>query len=1373
MKLSRARSNFVKLSSFFFSYSPWMVIVSIIAGVIAGASGAALMTLINAKLANPTNHSTNALLVFISVALLVMLSTVVSSILSNRLAQRSNFDLRMNICRSLLNASLRQIEIAGDGRVLTTLTQDVHAIVTAFMRVPFLCINVAIIAVCLIYLGSLSINMLIALVSFVIFAIVSYVLPQRKANRYMVMAREEQANLLGHFRALNQGAKELKLHNRRREAFFSKVIQPSAELLKKYNLESGNIYVLLEGWGRVLYFVAIGLVLYALPMMLGDINAQTLTGYALMVLYMSSPVQAIVNSVPIFINAGISLNKIENLGLTLSASGNERFLLLPVDEPQNWRELELVEVTHAYYREREEGNFTLGPLNLTIRAGELLFLVGGNGSGKSTFAKLLSGLYKPDTGEIHIDGHEVTDENREYYRQLFTVVFTEFHVFEQLLGLDSPNLDSKAAKYLEELQLDQKVHVSDGKLSTTDLSHGQRKRLALLTAYLEDRPVYIFDEWAADQDPQFKEVFYHRILPDLKARGKTVVVISHDDRFYHVADRIIKLDYGKIVEDSVVSSIPEFEESYAGVLVGAKLAPAIPAKPNGNSQVGPLFSFAEFEAAQKARAVIPETTLEASPQRPYIFSIACFLIACAMVFFIGMQRPPAPLSETVSATEFSSARAMKHLEIIAAQPHPVGSSGHAEVRQYLVKVLNDAGLQTEVQEYRAIRQGQRATTAAKLNNVVARLEGTDPQSKSIMLTAHYDSVPNSPGASDDGAGVATLLETLRALKAGPPLRHGVIFLFTDGEEMGLLGAKGFMDEHPWARNVGLVLNFEARGTGGPVFMFETSDQNGSLITEFAKTAPYPFASSLMYTIYKLLPNDTDLTVFRRGGIPGFNFAFVGGSNRYHTQRDNLSQLDQGSLQHSGSYALALTRHFATSSSELPRARDVIYFDVLGAVLITYSQSWVIPMLVVLTALWALIVFTGLRRAKLNWRGLALGLAAFCSSVIACAGGATLLWLGLAMMGGNINSRTNAWLFFISLTAISFALTATFYFLFRKVATLENLFIGTLFGWLVITAGISLYLPGTSFLFIWPLFFSLLGAGLPFVIRKLDIDSWLLALLFGVCSLPGLLFLTVATHQVFQGFGMVMPGVLMLLVVLLLALLTPFFRYIPSRYKWAIPGAAVMIGLVFFAIAYVKPVYNSDSPRSNQVTYNLDADTGQASWISGDRQIDEWTSQFFTTEALAQSLASEQPSSRRRAMKVSAPYVALDAPQLSVRSDHSQGDTRILRVHITPRANTRILDLAIDGTPLSSVTLEGKPLEPPKAPANPPRWDFSYVGVPREGFELEIATKSGAPLKLLTSSTADGFPAIPGLSVRPRPDNLIPSQNSDTTIVLKSFDLGPR
>src|SRR6185369_13067723 len=280
----------------------------------------------------------------------------------------------------------------------------------------------------------------------------------------------------------------------------------------------------------------------------------------------------------------------------------------------------------------------------------------------------------------------------------------------------------------------------------------------------------------------------------------------------------------------------------------------------------------------------------------YVLSAAgIMLVIITAVLVVYQMNPPLP-AVSAPLTEFSGERALKHLTAIAQRPRPSGSSEHTAVANYIQNELTVLGLSPEIQQTQAV------------TNILGRLKGTSDE-KAVLLAAHYDTVPKSPGAADNGSAVAAILETLRALKSRQPLRNDVIALFSDGEEAGLLGAKAFVYQHPWAKDVGVVLNFDARGTSGPVIMFETSDKNGWLIKEFAKAAPHPAANSLAPALYALMPNDTDLTVFKVAGFAGLNFAYIIGLNHYHTPLDNLTNIDHRSLQHQGSTALALTRHF--------------------------------------------------------------------------------------------------------------------------------------------------------------------------------------------------------------------------------------------------------------------------------------------------------------------------------------------------------------------------------------------------------------------------------------------------------------------------------
>ena len=355
-----------------------------------------------------------------------------------------------------------------------------------------------------------------------------------------------QDELFGHFRGMTEGAKELKLHARRRLGFLA-LLDDTAQALRKLVLEARTMFSIAANWAGLLFFLVIGLFLF-LPQTSGQTN-EAMTGFTLVLLFIRGPIQIFLNMLPAIGQGGVALDKIERLGLTLPIEASEAG---PAEEPgSSWKRLDMVGVCHAYEREGEEKSFTLGPINLEFEPGELTFLVGGNGSGKTTFAKLITGLYLPEAGDILLNGVPVTTSTARLPPALLRGL-RRVHLFDRLHGFEAQTIDAQARRYLGLLHLDHKVVREGGLLSTTELSRGQRKRLALLTAYLEDRPIYVFDEWAADQDPQFKEVFYTRLLPELKWRGKTVLVITHDDGYFGVADRVLKLEDGKLIEDVAV-----------------------------------------------------------------------------------------------------------------------------------------------------------------------------------------------------------------------------------------------------------------------------------------------------------------------------------------------------------------------------------------------------------------------------------------------------------------------------------------------------------------------------------------------------------------------------------------------------------------------------------------------------------------------------------------------------------------------------------------------------------------------------------------------------------------------------------------------------
>jgi putative ATP-binding cassette transporter len=523
----------------------WKLLVAAgVLGALSGITNVALLAIIHQALEQPGASTSRLLALFFACCLAVLLTRIGSQVFLVRLSQKSISRVRLGLCQRILESPLRHLEEIGSHRMLSSLTGDVQMLAYALHSVPSVGISVVILCCGAIYLGMLSSTVLVGALLFTALGIASYWYTSRWAKPYLQAGRELQDVLLRHIRSLIHGVKEMKIHHQRRRDFVERMLQPTEAEVRENQFIGDCLQDAAATWGRLLFMVAIGLLLFAWPR-IQQLDARTLTGYTLAIFFLMSPLERIVGSLPLMVRAAISANKIQRLGLMLGEEPAEATAVTPI---ASWERIELSAVTHVYYREGHERGFLLGPIDLTLRPGEIVFIVGGNGSGKTTLAKLLTGLYVPEEGEIRLDGEPIGAENRESYRQLFTAIFDDAVVFEGLLGLEAPDRDGQAARYLRELRLDHVVRVADGVFSTTELSRGQRKRLALLTAYLENRSLYLFDEWAADQDPAFKRTFYQQILPELKRRGKTVIAITHDDRYFIGADRVIKLEEGRVVE---------------------------------------------------------------------------------------------------------------------------------------------------------------------------------------------------------------------------------------------------------------------------------------------------------------------------------------------------------------------------------------------------------------------------------------------------------------------------------------------------------------------------------------------------------------------------------------------------------------------------------------------------------------------------------------------------------------------------------------------------------------------------------------------------------------------------------------------------------
>jgi putative ATP-binding cassette transporter len=450
--------------------------------------------------------------------------------------------LRLHVSEHLARSPYRDIERHGPARLLATLTEDVVAVSEFFATLPRLAMYAAVLFGCAAYLIVLA----PAAAGIVAVAVAVAVALERwlgnTTQEHLLRARAAEDVVIGHFRALFYGAKELKLNGARRRMFLANELAHGVTQASEERA-SGLTRYAAAGARRVLvFYLVIGGVIFGLAPVLG-LGPEVSSGYALMYLYMMLPLQSLIDAVPATERARIALRRMEAIGVR-GEPHDDISLPAPCFDPLACLRLE--DVTHSYRRDDEDGTFTLGPVSLELRPGELVYLIGGNGSGKTTLAKVIAGLYTPQTGRVLWNGASVDDARREAYRQQFSAIFSDFHLFESLLGIDHYQRDDRARALLSTLGLAHKVQIEDGRLSTTQLSAGQRKRLALLVALLEERPIHIFDEWAADQDAVYRERFYTEILPELKRRGKAVLVITHDDRFFHLADRCLVLDAGQL-----------------------------------------------------------------------------------------------------------------------------------------------------------------------------------------------------------------------------------------------------------------------------------------------------------------------------------------------------------------------------------------------------------------------------------------------------------------------------------------------------------------------------------------------------------------------------------------------------------------------------------------------------------------------------------------------------------------------------------------------------------------------------------------------------------------------------------------------------------
>jgi hypothetical protein len=765
------------------------------------------------------------------------------------------------------------------------------------------------------------------------------------------------------------------------------------------------------------------------------------------------------------------------------------------------------------------------------------------------------------------------------------------------------------------------------------------------------------------------------------------------------------------------------------------------------------------------------------PLQSQLAALLMLIVLVAItVLCVRQQLTPDVVPDTAAATAHSSQRAMVHLRQIARKPHPVGSEEHDLVRDYIIDTLTEMGVEVEMQSTVVWRQRGDTAVAASVDNIVARLRGTGDGS-AILLDAHYDSVAMGPGAADDGAAVAVLLETLRAVQAGPPLTNDLILLINDAEEIGLLGTLAFVDQHPWAEDVRIVLNLEARGSSGPSLMFQTSTGNAGLIQVLAQT-PYPVASSLSHDVYKLLPNDTNFSIHWRAGYAGYDFAFIDQVYAYHTALDSVELIDERSLQHHGANVLSLVRLLgAMTPHELAQLtddqQDSIYFNIIGHTMVRYPALWAMHLSVLLAIITVAVIVFAMRRKRATAWGLLKGGLLSAAAVLATAVAVWLLrWLVLRLDPGVAEMLAgepyNGKLYAAAAVCLGLAIVSGIFAWTRKRwVNATELALGAAYLWLIGAFATAAYLTGGSYLLAWPLLFAL--AGLTAHLQLTDDDDQeppvQLILLLGLLAVPLVLLLTSIVSLLFAGLTWSMAHVIIVLPAAGLCLLALQLDLIRLKDRRPLAVIAAAGCLAFLVAAALDAGFSPDRPRPNSLSYSLDADEAAATWISYDRQLDPWTSQAIAEE-------ERTPRVNGIGWQAAAPVLSLPVPEVEVTGDQTTDGVRRLKLRVRSSRQAPILRLQAwnDLAPVLTMSLDDCHLEADEPDGSIRYLRLTYYAPPPEGVEISLAISASEPLQLTVEDESYGLPAQLGLVPRTEAMMPKPTRRTDRTSVSTTYQL---
>jgi hypothetical protein len=747
--------------------------------------------------------------------------------------------------------------------------------------------------------------------------------------------------------------------------------------------------------------------------------------------------------------------------------------------------------------------------------------------------------------------------------------------------------------------------------------------------------------------------------------------------------------------------------------------------------------------------------------------------------------PPTVVGEEAPETEFSAGRALAVVREVARAPRPVGSAEHARVRTLLQERLTALGLEVVTQAGTSCSHAVGQTRCARVTNVLARLRGTGG-GHAVMLSAHTDSGTVSPGAADNGAGVAALVETARALQAAAPLRNDVILAFPDGEEEGLLGARLFTREHPWRHDVRVVINLEARGTAGPSLMYETSPGNARLVEAFAAAVPHPVSSSVTYTASRLLPNDTDATVYKAAGLPTLGFALAARTHPYHLPNDDVAHLDPRSLQHHGEQALALARHLGDADlGGLVGTGDHIYFDLAGWVLVHYPDG-LGQVLVLLSLLgWALVARLACRRGLTTWRGVGAGLWALVLATVLAVAAVALPHAVLARVDAwRVTMAHAPWLHVGYVLAAGVAAGAAYGWKRRRHGVV-GLQLGALLGVAVVAAVTGVLVPGSSYLFQWPL---ALGSLCVLVLVARGIRPGVRALLVVAVVVPALVVVgegLALAMDMQQGMA---PEVVAWPVAWTVAVLVPHVAVALGQAQRVVLGWGGVVATALLAWQGLAIWADEDTERPHILVYATQPAQGQASWLSLDRRVGPPAARYLGPTPGRASLP-QYTAWPDAFFHAPAPRVERVAPTLTVESDTLvAGGGRRMVLRARSPGGARCMEVwEAGGGPARLESVDGQAVfrwgrfspetdrllwELLVGPVPDSSAWVRFCGVPEEGFLLDLAWAGRGHVLVVAVDHVDGLPDLPG-GPEPPPWPWVAREPGQVTLVSHPFLLaGP-